>query len=424
MDDVRLKKSYEKYLNRHGINDRLPDYDLSDCRLVVVIPAYLEKDYIFDCLDSLHRSALNVNETISVIVVVNASEISTARIIREQEELYRSLVVYAESNSGGHIRFIPLKIFNVRKKHAGVGSARKLGMDQAVNLFYKNAVYDGIIVSLDADTLVAENYFEEILKYFSRKESTGCSICFEHPLTGDEGMAAASYELHLRYYKQALGFTGYPYSFHTVGSAFALRSSAYVMAGGMPRKQAGEDFYLIQKVVLMGGYGDLNTTCVYPSSRPSDRVPFGTGPVVKKLLSDESAYKTYAPRSFYALKNLFDNRSMLYGITGKEYDMFLNKLDEPLGIFLKNDRFFNELGHLNDNCSSVKVFEKRFFEVFNAFKVVKYLNFAHDGYFQKIPVADAASVLLTGIGVKMTGQTDVMSLLKIFRDLDRGSYNS
>ncbi len=399
MSDVRLRKNYEKYLKRHAITDRLSEYDLSDSRLIVVIPAYLEKDYIFDCLNSLYGSSKRVKEMISVIIVVNASERSSSEVIREQEELFRSLVLYAGSNSGQNIRIIPVKEFNVRKKHAGVGSARKLGMDQVVYHFHKNGIHDGIIVSLDADTTVAGNYFEEILKYFSRKKASGCSICFEHPLTGDEGKAAASYELYLRYYKQILGYTGFPYAFHTVGSAFALRASAYVMAGGMPRKQAGEDFYLIQKVVQMGGYGELNTTCVYPSPRPSDRVPFGTGPVVKKLISGEPVLKTYAPESFYALKELFDKRDALYRLTNSEYDRFLDGLEEPLKLFMKKDGFIKELEHLNENCSSVKVFDKRFFELFNAFKVVKYLNFVHDGFNEKVSVTDAVLSFLKNISV-------------------------
>jgi len=419
MSDVRLKKSYWKYLKRHAITDRLSEYDLSGSRLIVVIPAYLEKNYIFDCLNSLSESSKRVKEMISVIIVVNASERSTPEVIHEQEELFQSLLLYAGSYSGQNIRFIPLKEFNVRKKHAGVGSARKLGMDQAVSFFYQNGISDGIIVSMDADTTVAGNYFVEILKYFSRKKATGCSICFEHPLTGEEGKAAAIYELYLRYYKQILGFTGFPYAFHTVGSAFALRASAYVMAGGMPRKQAGEDFYLIQKVVQMGGYGELNTTCVYPSSRPSDRVPFGTGPVVKKLVSDSAVLKTYAPGSFYALKELFSKRAAFYRISNSEYDRFLDSLEEPLKHFLIKDGFISELENLSDNCSSVAVFGKRFFEIFNAFKIVKYLNFVHENFYEKIPVSRAAEILLKDMGLTHPENADVHSLLMIFRKMDR-----
>ncbi len=34
-----------------------------------------------------------------------------------------------------------------------------------------------------------------------------------------------------------------------VGSALAVKALQYVKAGGMNRKQAGEDFYFVQKLV-------------------------------------------------------------------------------------------------------------------------------------------------------------------------------
>jgi len=42
----------------------------------------------------------------------------------------------------------------------------------------------------------------------------------------------------------------------------------------MNRKQAGEDFYFIQKLMPLGGYFALNSTAIYPSPRESSRVPF------------------------------------------------------------------------------------------------------------------------------------------------------
>ena len=57
------------------------------------------------------------------------------------------------------------------------------------------------------------------------------------------------YELHLRYYKQALQFTGFPYYYHTIGSAFAVNAEVYCKQGGMNRQKAGEDFYFLQKII-------------------------------------------------------------------------------------------------------------------------------------------------------------------------------
>ena len=414
-----LRKIYGKYLKRHGITDRLPQYDFPGGNIIVVIPAFREKDYIFDTLRSLSDSSAGTTGNISVIVVINASETAGDTVRKEQEELYRLLVSYSGSVEVPNLHIFPLKELDMPKKHAGVGYARKLGMDQAVLWFVNSGIYDGVIVSLDADAVVAPNYFEEIEKYFSGEKRTGCSIYFEHPFMGDGKEAIALYELHLRYYKQALRFAGFPYAYHTVGSAFAVRAANYVMAGGMPRKQAGEDFYLIQKIVQSGGYGELNTTCVYPSSRPSDRVPFGTGPAVKKMMENQTNFLTYHLDPILELKSFFDLKYDLFNTTKERYDEVLSSLSDGLREFLVWDDFFSQIVFVNENCSTKDVFGKRFFEVFNAFKIVKYLNFVHGKHYSKVPVADAALSLLEKMNSDVPPSGDAENLLGVFRDIDR-----
>ncbi|HYQ56716.1 MAG TPA: glycosyltransferase family 2 protein, partial [Draconibacterium sp.] len=46
-------------------------------------------------------------------------------------------------------------------------------------------------------------------------------------------------------------------------------------------------------------------------------------------------------------------------------------------------QFFLELDELNSNCSRLETFQVRFFQKFNAFKILKYLNFVHENYYQK-----------------------------------------
>ena len=84
--------------------------------------------------------------------------------------------------------------------------------------------------------------------------------------------AITQYELHLRYYLNAVRSTGYPYAYHTVGSSFTVRADVYCKEGGMNRRQGGEDFYFIQKVAQRGNFSECNATRVVASPRPSDRV--------------------------------------------------------------------------------------------------------------------------------------------------------
>ncbi len=88
---------------------------------------------------------------------------------------------------------------------------------------------NGLIVCLDADCTVSENYLLELSK--SEKAGVkGLSLYYEHPLNDAdkfEKEAITSYEIFLHYYIQALRYTAYPHAFHTIGSSMAVRTSTY-----------------------------------------------------------------------------------------------------------------------------------------------------------------------------------------------------
>jgi hypothetical protein len=52
------------------------------------------------------------------------------------------------------------------QKWAGVGWARKIGMDEAVKQINANNYPDGLIISFDADSIVLPNYFQAIESAF------------------------------------------------------------------------------------------------------------------------------------------------------------------------------------------------------------------------------------------------------------------
>ena len=91
------------------------------------------------------------------------------------------------------------------KKHAGVGLARKIGMDEACWRFQKIRNPRGIIAAFDADSRCEVNYFKAIVEHFQKKSHIqAASIYYEHPTQGvdfeeDVYAAIVLYELHLRY---------------------------------------------------------------------------------------------------------------------------------------------------------------------------------------------------------------------------------
>ncbi len=104
----------------------------------------------------------------------------------------------------------------------------------------------------------------------------------------------------------------------------------------MNRRKAGEDFYFLHKIIPLGEFREVNTTCVIPSSRESDRVPFGTGAAMRKYVaSNESTLLTYAPECFYDLKMFFSCIPGLFVLTDEATVESLSLFNEPLKSFLK-----------------------------------------------------------------------------------------
>lgn len=375
-----------KYLqkqNRNVLINQIPDADFGIC---VVIPCFREPD-ILQTLKSLNDCKLPFQK-VEIIVLINHSEIASAENkafnLNTKSEVDRWIL----ENQNDGIQFFAVGPLELQKKWAGAGLARKSGMDEAVRRFNLLEKPNGLIVSLDADTLVSQNYFVEIENHFKENpKNVGATISFQHQINGlsEKHLKGIQlYEKYLNYYKKALDFTGYPFSMFTVGSAFAVIADAYVKRGGMNRRQAGEDFYFLQNLVQIGKVGEIASTKVFPSARLSDRVPFGTGPILQKWMKgEEDLTLTYNFQAFSDLKKFFDIKEELFKIDETEFNNIILGLPESIIKFIQHDNFWNELNDLNINCSTPKSFQTRFFQKFNAFKILKYLNFAHEEFFNK-----------------------------------------
>jgi len=159
-----------------------------------------------------------------------------------------------------------------------------------------------LIVSLDADTTMDPGYLESVVETFARHPgATGLAARYHHGLTGDEAQdrAMLRYELYLRYTFCNLLDSATPFAFTAMGSAIAFPVWAYQRSGGMQPRSAAEDFYLLQKLAKLGPLALWTDRRVHPSSRPSRRVPMGTGPAVARgIRGDWGPYHFFAPDWF------------------------------------------------------------------------------------------------------------------------------
>ena len=299
-----------RYIERNITHETfIEEIPSSNLEMIVVIPVCNEPDLLctLDSLAACHSPSCSVE----VILVVNESEGCLNAVQEQNEKTMLDVKRWEQENNKGSFKLHFIRPKPFPRKHAGAGMARKTGMDEAVMRFHQLNNPDGILISLDADTLVDSNYFVEIERLFkSEKDLAGATISFNHrveELTDERHKSGMLlYEKYLHYYKRALAYTGFPYAIYTIGSAFVVKANAYVKQGGMSKRQAGEDFYFLHKLTQFGEVYELNTTCVYPSSRISNRVPFGTGPALQKWIDgDDSLLDTYRLTAFEDLRVFF-----------------------------------------------------------------------------------------------------------------------
>lgn len=393
--------------------------------MVVVIPCYNEPQ-LAPTLNALH-ACTKPNCAVEVIVVVNSSE-SAHQKVREQNAKTRAFFrAFAEENNTDRLSFLMIDAPNLPQKHAGVGLARKIGMDEAVHRF-EHLNKDGIIVCFDADATCLPNYLTAIAHHFEKhKKTPGCSIHFEHPIHGQDYPLSiytgiTNYELHLRYYNCALKFANLPYAYHTVGSSMAVRSSAYQKQGGMNKRKAGEDFYFIHKIIALGNFTELKNTAVIPSPRISDRVPFGTGKAIGDWIAEgASTYQTYAFDSFILIKKI---TKIIPELRTKEFiefkHEFLAQEWELLTQFLHSNKFDKSLKEIRANAKTAAAFDKRFYVWLDAFRILKLVHFLRDNGFKNKSLLSQCNRLLVATNEKE--QKTVRHQLLLLRTIEKKTF--
>tara|TARA_Y100000310_G_C20526642_1_gene736377 strand:- start:40 stop:1098 length:1059 start_codon:yes stop_codon:yes gene_type:complete len=184
----------------------------------------------------------------------------------------------------------------------GVGLARKIGADIATQLICEGIVTDPWIYTTDADVCLPADYFDAI----GERERRGAVLFpFRHKADAGSMDAAMLYELSLHYYVRALRWSGSPYAYHSIGSTLAVHFESYAMVRGFPRRAAGEDFYLLNKVAKVADIFSLPIPDIEIEARESNRTPFGTGKnlaSIKSLQAPLDQYGYYHPEIFHLLR--------------------------------------------------------------------------------------------------------------------------
>jgi len=393
--------------------------------IVVVIPCYDEPDVLqtLECLLRCRRP----RGAVEVILVWNASEDDGEDVRCRNHKAMEQIDAWRALHDDPRFRFQTLNFPRLPARHAGVGLARKIGMDAAAARFAAAGNPHGVIACLDADCTCDDNYLVALESHFECHPNTrACTIYFEHALSGplDKELyrAITHYELFLRYYRHGLRFARFPFAYYSVGSCLAIRCDFYARQGGMNRRNAGEDFYFLNKLLAVGGISEITDTRVIPGVSLSTRVPFGTGrALIDRIADPHRDWETYDPRVFRDLAALVSGIDAYYEMAPGQWRMPA-ALSCAMAAFLDANRITEKHAEIRANCVSPGSFRKRFFRWFDGFRALKFIHHASEHAYSRLPLETACTTLLDwqGRGGELGG-ADAEELLLYFRGRDRRS---
>ncbi|MEP6795590.1 MAG: hypothetical protein ABJB16_14810 [Saprospiraceae bacterium] len=417
--------SWRKYTGRFRTFPKLIEETSDDeVKMIVCIPASAEPDVI-STLESLYHS-YNSDIRTEIIVLFNKNSLMTEDEIDQHQTSWLHCEKWVSQHGKDGLRILLVNVDELPDPKGGVGWARKMAMDEAA----RRLEPDGIIVCLDADCTVAENYLNAIEQHFHEfKTHDAVSIFYEHKtdhLDKANRDAIIVYELHLRYLINAQQWCGHPFAHPTVGSAMAVRRKSYLDQGGMNTRRAGEDFYFLQKFIEIGTHGELRNTTVYPSARISSRVPFGTGRAMQQVLTDGEKWLTTDFQIFHHLKPMFQSLDKLRDISMREeqaenYQILQTELNisSDLIVYLQQIEFLKECRSIAVHTASFSTFRRRFFRYFNSFRMIKYMHYMSDHHYPDVPVLDAVEKLAREMKLNKPSYLDEDLYLQLFRQHDR-----
>lgn len=349
----------------------------------LVIPAYKEP---ISCINGLSKAFATTANAL-LIIVANRPDNS-------QQSDDNTLLVKDLENTGElhwqhpscpHIRLYRLNnIDTLLVDHClhgpplaakqGVGLARKIGMDISCYLFNAKKLLTTFVFTSDADAVLPADYFQAT-RSLNPKSDAAAILPYQHRATVDTSTAIGLYELQLRYYECALRWADSIYAMQTLGSTLCINLSFYAKVRGFPKRSAGEDFYLLNKLLKTGAIVQLNKPVLELAARHSDRAPFGTGAALRNIADKPDALSFYHPQVFLQLKKLLQAFN----------DIAYQRIDEmPPGLLLGFAGVDAALEHAKRQSNNPVQCLKQINDWFDAFKTLKYIHHLREHHWPSI----------------------------------------
>ncbi|MFK7733535.1 MAG: hypothetical protein AB8B48_18085 [Pseudomonadales bacterium] len=259
----------------------------------------------------------------------------------------------------------------------GVGLARKVGADIALSLIQQGHVRNQWIHNIDADIALPSTY--STLVDTESTDTAALILPFEHFANERAALNQAQvlYDRHMNYYVAALRWAGSPYAYHSLGSTIIINAQQYAQVRGFPKRSAGEDFHLLNKLRKVGDIKSLPAPVIRIQTRLSHRTPFGTGAAISdisQLDNPESDYLFYHPQIFIELMVLL----ALFPTLRNEQQTTLRSIPSDTQQILETFNFSKAVRHAISHSDSEQGFLKHMHTWFDALKTLQFVHALRD----------------------------------------------
>lgn len=371
-------------------------------------------------LDGFRAALARAPGRVLVILVVNGSDSCRAFVHAENQRLLEQLSAsflrqrplnHPESPTSGvlglgddfDVLWLDRASVGARlPERSGVGAARKLGGDLAAALWLRGQLECPRVASTDADVTLPDDYFPTLLRDVPEPQRSSAWLWpFQHQPGRDANIDAATvlYEISLRYYVLGLAAARSPYAYQTVGSTLCIDVPAYLSVRGFPKREAGEDFYVLDKLSKVAPLRRVFAAPLAIRARASDRVPFGTGRrsrEIAELTAVGEPFALYAPEIFGALG------AVLTGLDRFAEAACVDALDQVLServpelarvasVALEGLGVYAALRAAAEQAPPGPVLRRRVHTWFNALRTLRFVHGLRDRRLPSLPWRDALS---------------------------------
>ena len=397
-----MKDTIKKYLEKKSFYkpEEINFSQNNFSEIAICIPVCNEYPTFMNTLKTISISCAVANTKVHVVCCVNNKINSNEKVLENNFRMIYELnrIKKSENGDSENQSLLQISVLDFTKENAftekqGVGWARKIPMDYALVNGAK------VLASLDADTLVDENYILQ-LKYFLEQKMNCATMNFFHKrienFSDDNNenqnsiqlnLAIKHYEDYIKNHSKKLAECGTPFCYSALGCIIVCSDKMYCECGGMKNKLAGEDFYFIQEMIknvisknpkkILNPIEVLQTT-VMPATRFSDRVLFGTGKALEEIVEGNfSKAKLFKDEEYLEIKNFIN---LFNDLNKKNFPLELQREAEKkcrrLYYFLYEDGFFDDWKSIvaNNQKSSEKL-EFAFHCKFDGLKIIRALHY-------------------------------------------------